>query len=330
MNPFVKLVPDLRVYLSDFLAPVDLMSLRLTCKFNRDKFKMPNFRELFKRRILPMFGLGTMDDAEKFCRVLYKCKAMVSGSFILDCIRGTDFHGDIDVYHPDGREEKVRPIDGYVPYWVNSQFSYYLHINNFELIQERQHAMDVVPTFCHNSRERTDKDKFTLQLVRVTPRRILSSFDLDICKNGFDGKNLYVRSWEKLIYKHDEILPNHQLICSWYIRSEKELRKICARRTKKYTARGFVITQHPKFKEIFKYMSKMTKIHVIDILEEEDLKNNSDKFCVNLDIFSTCHKETAKIPEVDFTKYIAHHKKKRSKKHREFWPINFVKVLKFE
>jgi len=42
----------------------------------------------------------------------------------------------------------------------------------------------------------------------VIARYILASFDLDICKCEFDGKKLFIRSWNKLINQYDYIKYN--------------------------------------------------------------------------------------------------------------------------
>lgn len=125
-----RLVPDLRKYLALFLSPVDIMALRKTCKSCRDGFKMPDFKELFKRRLLPIFGpAGTLEQAEDFCHYLKITGAVVSGSFLLDCLYNTDTHSDIDIY--DWTDPEKKSWASYGPYDHSLPFARYLYNINF-------------------------------------------------------------------------------------------------------------------------------------------------------------------------------------------------------
>jgi hypothetical protein len=93
---------------------------------------------------------------------------------------------------------------------------------------------------------------------------INSYFDLDICKNYFNGRELIVRSWKKLIYKYDYIKNNiHGIVYDDGAGSDDNYDDMVKnifdvdtteKRMKKYIERGFNIKVHPQQDKINNYV----------------------------------------------------------------------------
>lgn len=310
-NLLFQLIPDLKRYLMTFLSPVDGMSLRLCSRFTHDNFPMPSFKEIFKRRIMKIFGSnGVPENAENFCQALQSSGAMVSGSFIPDCIMGTSYHQDIDIYDWTGSDMRYGMRHHFTPGESRLQFMQYLYQNDFK--QEMGYEDFITPRtryFSHQSRCHVKKvnngikyvigkeDKFKIQIIPVAlkqkeghrspiKRLVWSSFDLDICKNLFNGEKLYVRSWRKLIYKYDEILPTGRFIMSWYGHDIKGEEKIPEQRAAKYRKRKFQITRHSRYEEIAKYVDHIMKKNGIrDTIEEWMIRQNILKMAILIWIY---------------------------------------------
>ena len=91
---------------------------------------------------------------------------------------------------------------------------------------------------------------------------IKRSFDLDICKNTFDGNNLYVKDWNKLIERRDIIRPNGYIMLFYECRGTYD--DIYSKRLKKYIDRGFELKKHAKYNEIIEYMKMLSQENTIN------------------------------------------------------------------
>ena len=74
------------------------------------------------------------------------------------------------------------------------------------------------------------------------------SFDMDICKNYFDGKKLCIKSWNKLINRQDYVKPNALLMVNYT--NNSNVRELSKKRIEKYRNRGFDIDWHPLYDQI--------------------------------------------------------------------------------
>ena len=267
------------------------MSLRLTC-YNLSLLPKPNFKSIFKQRLLSF--LDTEKEAEDFCQNLYKSKAMVSGSFILDCLYGTNYHDDIDIYDQADpnkiymERSNFKFGDNYLKfnqYLYNQKFKNFTHDNDSdETYIIRSYIPNKIYSQINNDKtidmyikyEEYLKYKNKIQVIPIALSKgswkfILASFDLDICKNGFDGQNLYIRSWNKLINRKDYIKPNTKVLIHTYFHrycAEEIDEKITKERLEKYKSRGFNIKKHPKYNEI--------KNEISDILNNDILNYTKD------------------------------------------------------
>ena len=84
------------------LSYIDKLCYKLSNKYNYNHFKLDNFRDVFIKRLLDHNIVPTLNDAKLFCDNLYNTGAYVAGSFILDCLHNTNYHGDIDIYDQTG------------------------------------------------------------------------------------------------------------------------------------------------------------------------------------------------------------------------------------
>jgi len=103
---------------------VDNISFRFTCKYCKN-IPLPNFKDIFIKRLLEHKIIPSYDEALIFCNNLYETGAYVAGSFILDCLYDTNYHQDIDIY------DQTEPVDLYTytaPY--SGQISTYYRLND--------------------------------------------------------------------------------------------------------------------------------------------------------------------------------------------------------
>lgn len=293
MDPFPwDLLPaDLRQYITNFLDCVSVMSLRLTSR-RESRLKMPDFRKIVARKLAPHFPDRHINEV---LDALYASDAIMSGSFILDCLYDTNYHHDVDVYDPSGVVAYGPGSGDYGnPGSLKFKFMQYMyatgyHTHNYPnlpgqgvyVTREFAHPSlycSKIPCVCH---------PVQIIPVNLTPkktlrgtvvRNILATFDLDICKNGFDGRSLYVRSWIKLIYRFDQIMPGTCNILESY-RGDRGPR-MTADRIIKYTSRGFRIKSSPYSAEVLGLLHKYSG---------PDVNRNAliDDGTINLDLYST-------------------------------------------
>lgn len=150
-------------------------------------------------------------------------------------------------------------------------------------------------------------------------RLINASYDLDICKNYFNGRELIVRSWKKLIYRYDYIKCNMRYVMKYYedycgckdpsncimrdvmwhrtnldkARCGSDLEKwkdhidmeVTEERMMKYRSRGFDIQLHPQNDEIIRHVIKNLEPNDGNPQEFYDRPSLMDNGTINLDLF---------------------------------------------
>jgi hypothetical protein len=215
---------------------------------------------------------------KKFCDNLKKYDGYVSGSFMLAVLYDQNIYNDIDIYEytPSGKMEfKENGDSRYL------QFLQYLY-------KECGFATGNPP---HRSNDYND-DNAMQATIRVSNSTgnpfqhiaskidpldlIYQTYDMDICKNVFNGKKLRVKSWYKLITKKDDLVPTYYIthgkygILSGYqdivitpdqineklsqeleVFIEKSKRRTYER-LEKYNARGYIIKIHPNWENCIK------------------------------------------------------------------------------
>lgn len=301
MDPFPwdRLPVDLRQYIANFLDCVSVMSLRLTSR-RESRLKMPDFRKIVARKLAPHFPDR---DVNEVLDALYNSDAIMSGSFLLDCLYDTNYHHDVDVYDPSGvPNTEPRPANYGDPGSPKFKFMQYIYSTGYNTHADPDlpgQGVYMTREFVHLSLH-CKKNPCVCHPIQIIPvnltpkktlrgtvvRNILATFDLDICKNGFDGRSLYVRSWIKLIYRFDHIMPGTSNILESYNGNRGPL--MTADRTNKYMNRGFHITNNPNSAEILALLHQysgreVNRNHLIDV------------GTINLDLYSTARWSAAKL-----------------------------------
>lgn len=219
------LTKDIWICISDYLCYVDKMSLKLVCK-KSSKIKL-NFKKVILGKLSKY-----IDDPKEFCKKLFECKAIISGSFILACLYDTDNFGDIDIFDETNVQNNI------------TRFSHYLYL-------ERKYSYDFyLYELVYNIRNfNVSGTKLQHIALYMNPIKFINmTFDMEICKNYYDGKNLYVKSWTKLIQRKDYIKPNG-LLMSFYT-NDYEVDELSEKRRIKYIKKGFDVTLHPNYGKI--------------------------------------------------------------------------------
>lgn len=80
-----------------YLCYLDRLSYKMINKTSYENIKL-NFRDLFIERLMRHEVVPSYELAVQFCDKLKETGAIISGSFILDILYGTDNHRDIDLY----------------------------------------------------------------------------------------------------------------------------------------------------------------------------------------------------------------------------------------
>ncbi|CAK7994775.1 Hypothetical protein POVR1_LOCUS299 [uncultured virus] len=274
---------------------------------------MPNFRDIVIRRLFPLIELDptkTLEDfltsssveyaqlknqvtthlsnegmeskmkilRYNFLEELYLSGGSISGSFLLDCLYGTDYHNDIDIYEPDDCDTYTSEnvSTGYFEFGgSNVRFTQFLYQSGFyqrgySRFSDQGSGSDQVRSF---RTETMEDPRNHLQVIVLkmraksgsrscVPQFVNSTFDLDICKCLFNGRDLMIRSWKKLMYRYDYIKCHmHGVIFSYPYegcdgrlgyadRDEIIDQSVTEKRLVKYSSRGFNIQHHPEIPQI--------------------------------------------------------------------------------
>lgn len=95
-------------------------------------------------------------------------------------------------------------------------------------------------------------------ILPLEPLKYISrSFDLGICKVVFDGDNLFVRHWSKLVEHYDLIKPSGFIM--YFYTQPNHYERICEGRSEKYTKIGFKITKHHNYEVILNYTMELAR-----------------------------------------------------------------------
>jgi hypothetical protein len=291
-----SLPADLHNLISKNLCYVDIVSLRWTCKI-LSLVSLPSFKQIFVNKLFPLMGLnpnltikdvclkdseylevadylgeGRQDIEEniekimekiryEFCEMMFKTGSLISGSFILDCLYNTDHSNNINLYtHP--KPINARNIHHYVQGLSSIDFIDYLVDCGFQ--RDKSRYFKLTNDLCMLQVTTLQfyglfRSKLTAGYTRTPINKFIdATYDLDICKSYFDGENLYVKSWHKLVYRRDYIITSIRLNDAHFGISRFEINnEITQARMRKYKTRGFDIIPHPQDDEIIKYLIEL-------------------------------------------------------------------------
>jgi hypothetical protein len=215
-----------------FLPWIDVYSLRLANP--RLPIKQSSIIKIIIER-LKIMGIDIIE-------AIKKNKAIISGSFILQCIYGVIYPGsDVDIYIIGENSDTTEwtKQSGWTEDW---KFMYDITKN---------HTYDKTKTITANPYpimpivSRTYIfDDIKLNYILIDPKFksisefILKYFDISICKVMFNGERLYIHNLNDIITRSFSIDRN----TTKYIRvnrDEREIDDIIQTRVNKYTKRGF-------------------------------------------------------------------------------------------
>lgn len=254
---------DIWTHISIFLCYIDNYSLRLVCK-KSSKIKLD-----FKKIIIDKLS-KYIDNVDMFLIKLIESRAIISGGFILACLYDNDLFDDIDMF------DRVND-----PKLDHSILSNYLY-ETYKIYDSKPFNF----TYRIRAFHIKDKNKKLQQIaVELDPSDYINmTFDMEICKNYFDGNNLYIKSWDKLIKRSDYIKPGNLLMLKEYIKRNVSCLELSKIRMNKYIKKGFNISLHPKYKEIKLYIENL----ILEMKKKDDYTwgiGQSKKYAIDISIF---------------------------------------------
>src|SRR3989338_5744531 len=260
---------DIQSCMNEYLSVLDKYNMAKI--YNRDF----NMKEEFMGSIKVKLG-KFIEDVDDFLRKLEENNCVISGSFILDCLYGTDYCNDIDII-------KVMKADRHFGVGANGmlvmdEFMEYLHKIGAKSVL---HTRDMSDSIDHQVttnlsryillqvRDYEIKSK-KIQVIFVTknvPEYIENVFDMDICKNYFDGKTLYIKNIDKLVNKYDFYKPINAVAKYLYRHDHNDTNHS---RIDKYRDRGFNIMKHPQYSHIENTIKKYVDTYQQFVLTDRD------------------------------------------------------------
>lgn len=241
--------------IKDYLCFIDKFKLKLTCK------EYSNIKLDFKEDFCNKLG-KIIDDPQEFCNQMKINNTYIAGSFILDIIYGTEFSNDIDIYESDKNCKKYSDTQFSKENDILKflQYIYTLDLKNND--RDSKSEPSIYEGFIYMIRNyELKKSGVILQHIILRTDKvkkfISNSFDLDICKNYFDGEKLQIKNLDKLLCKKDYIKPL-SLLMEFYAYDEQNC-GYTINRMNKYIYRGFDIKKHRDFDLIYKKLCDIAK-----------------------------------------------------------------------
>ena len=256
-----------------------------------------NIQSEFKKYFIKNIK-NTVSNPEDLCVQLKNNNCVVSGSYILDCLYGTNYSSDIDIFKNvnNGINQDVyctRTLDIPEQQHLNShlyEFKSYLAKIGAKQNEIPELHDDDNSGYCGrgynpngpgynvrcillNVSNYILNDK-TIQFISITKdyrEYIDTVFDLDICKNFFDGEKLYIKNIDKLVKKYDAYKPINSVCKYLYNPNLSEQNNLS--RMGKYIQRGFDIKKHDKFSEIKQRIDEKVNIYKLSI-EQHSYRDN--------------------------------------------------------
>lgn len=202
------------------LCYIDVLSLLIAyphLKMYIDK-NLYNISQIIEQRMLSYGYIGYI-----LFHNLKKFKCFVSGSFILQCIFDVEWESDIDVYFFS--ETDTIKEGSYLMDMINI---------NFKLINEGSDNANISESGMYNHKLYAKSINYivvnrTYKIGNIYDF-VENTYDLNICKNIFDGKRLYIKNINELITRSTTI--NNKCITNNF-----------NGRVKKYIQRGISILE---------------------------------------------------------------------------------------
>lgn len=191
-------IPEDCIYeINQHLCYVDQMAFKLALLHDVNLF----FEPILKHKLSE-----NVKDVDKFILNLINNKACISGSFILACLYDTDDYNDIDIYEYTNGDYYSNNYKGFDDLSKMQQY-YYEQGYRFNEHGKFVGVIQYIRNFKYTGKN--------IQNIMVRQQNIIDfidvSFDMEICKNIFDG-TLKVKSWDNLINRSSHIIPTWVLL----------------------------------------------------------------------------------------------------------------------
>lgn len=249
----------------NYLKMKDLFNLKFVCQVFRRKFTdgylMKRIKKIIENRLKVIFG----STYNEFVVAMFKSKAILSGSFVLQCIIGEQWdNSDIDIYVSSKQSEYQSsnlPLHKYLLTQIETAKDKELSYGNYNSVYER--IIDCVTNY-----KNCGPMKSKIQVVRIETSKKYSLIDhtyntgFDVCKNRLyydkNGKiHLYLKNYKEAINKSSTFTIEN--VNDFFYRIEK------------YSKRGFFFK--PKYDRLlyleFLYL-KFSHDHIIKTSFDED------------------------------------------------------------
>lgn len=154
-------------------------------------------------------------DVDKFIDELIKNKAIISGSFILACLYDNNNYNDIDIYEYN-KSDNYYYSNHYKPFDEMSKMQQYYYNqgykwNSIKSIKSESKFCGVIGRV-RNFNYLDNNISIQNILVNCNIMKFIdNSFDIEICKNIFNG-TLMVKSWDNLFKRSSHIIPTWVLM----------------------------------------------------------------------------------------------------------------------
>ena len=234
------------------LQPLALYNMKLCNKFWNKYITLSMIKESIIKemtiRLIAIFG----DKYDEFNKILDTTKAVISGSFIIQCILGEHWEGsDIDIYFPTINNKKYL-TDCHNPYYELEKFLY--ETVKFDMKRseraisryKRDQSNDKLSIeYVRNYETETNSIQIIQAKIENNHNKmkefIYDTFDFDICRNVYyiDSGKIYLN-----ILKLNDILNKiSEFKIGYRVGSSIQ-------RYEKYTKRGFNIINNMTYNEI--------------------------------------------------------------------------------
>jgi len=237
------------------LIPIDLYNLVQTCKQYQKKIKMSHIKKStiqeINRRSYGIFG----NDLNNFKDMMRQSNAIISGSFVLQCILGEYWAGsDIDIYvntkifdeffYPSNKNlsdiesDDQKSDNSELSECENSNSDESSRKNILEYMRDENYFMERVcndyggsPIYIIEFKINKTKIQFIGATGKNLTSYIIKNYDFNICKNVYkceniSGENIFIYRLNEIFSKYTNFAPKYDL--------EKNIN-----RYSKYRDRGF-------------------------------------------------------------------------------------------
>jgi hypothetical protein len=218
-------------------------------------------------------------DAVKFCKFIKDNDMGITGSFILQIIKGMEYNGsDIDIF-----VKKITPE-------LMTKFAEIIGVNGKTLIKHNYNQKDKKFHNIVSQLAEFNKEGQKFQLIEPhdeygTIMKYVETFDFDICKNFFDGTSFYVSNLSNIINNkavYDETYYNERSFVNTTFKNDKTFKQM-VKRVCKYNGRGYdILFSHSFIKKLMSEKSDLIILDDVVVTKIVPTNERSEEFITNI------------------------------------------------